>query len=68
MVAFALMKAFLISAATVFTLIVVAHAARIHAEPQIAHEPWFWVATALAAGLAAWAWWLVSRLSKGERK
>jgi hypothetical protein len=60
------MKAFLISTGTVFTLIVVAHAARIHAEPQIAREPWFWVATALAAVLAAWAWWLVSRHGKND--
>ena len=58
------MKAFLVTVATVFTLIVAAHALRIHAEPQVVHEPWFLALTALAAALAAWAWWLVFRPSK----
>jgi len=62
------LRAFLITAATVFTLIVAAHAARISAEPHLAHEPWFWVTTAAAAALAAWAWWLIPRSSSGRRK
>jgi len=63
------MKAFLVIAASVFTLIVAAHAARIYAEPPVVREPWFWVATAIAAALAAWAWWLVlSGRSADERR
>jgi hypothetical protein len=53
------MKAFLITAGTVFGLVVVAHIARIVAEPQMAREPWFLALTLAAAALSAWAWWLV---------
>lgn len=62
------MKAFLVIVGAVFTLIVAAHAARMHAEPELAHEPWFWLLTAIAAALAAWAWWLLSRTSGDRRK
>ena len=62
------MKAFLITAGAIFTLIVLAHAARMYAEPQLMHEPWFWLMTTAAAALAVWAWWLVSRLSGDRRR
>lgn len=58
-----------ITAATVFTLIVAAHGARMRAEPQIVHEASFWVTTAIAAALSVWAWRLLWRTSKtGDRK
>jgi hypothetical protein len=50
------MKAFLATAGIVFALVVVAHVARIFAEPEKAREPWFWALTILAAALSAWAW------------
>ena len=56
------MKAFLITAGTVFGLIVVAHIARITVEPQIAKDPWFWATTVLAGVLSLWAWRLLWRL------
>ena len=58
------MKAFLITAGTVFGLIVVAHIARITVEPEMAREPWFWLITIVSAGLSAWAWRLVWRLPR----
>ena len=53
------MKAFLITVGTVFGLVVVAHVARMVAEPRMAGEPWFLGLTLAAAALSAWAWWLV---------
>jgi hypothetical protein len=55
------MKQFLITAATVFGLVVVAHVARMVAEPQMAKEPWFLALTLGAGALSAWAWWLVRK-------
>jgi hypothetical protein len=55
------MKAFLIVAATVFTLIVLAHIARITVEPEKAKDPWFLLLTIVAGGLGTWAWQLVWR-------
>ncbi len=52
-------KPFLITAGTVFGLVVVAYFARIAAEPQMAREPWFLALTLAAAALSAWAWRLV---------
>jgi hypothetical protein len=53
------MKAFLITAGTVFGLVVVAHVARMFSEPQLVREPWFWALTVLSAALSAWAWRLL---------
>ena len=53
------MNAFLITVGTVFAVIVVAHIARIVAEPRMAGEPWFWLLTVVAAALSGWAWRLV---------
>ena len=55
------MKVFLIVTATVFTLIVLAHIARITVEPEKAKDPWFLLFTLVAGGLGAWAWRLVWR-------
>jgi hypothetical protein len=59
------MKPFLVTAGTVFGLIVIAHIARVVAEPRMAGDLWFWVLTVIAAALSAWAWRLfwVSRRS-----
>jgi hypothetical protein len=50
------MKLFLVTVGTIFALIVIAHLARIVAEPAMAHEPWFWLLTIIAAALSAWSW------------
>jgi hypothetical protein len=50
------MKPFLITVGTVFALIVIAHIARIAAEPNLLREPWFLLLTAIAAALSGWAW------------
>jgi len=55
------MKPFLAVAGTVFALVVVAHLFRVFAEPQMAHDPFFWALTVLAAALSAWAWRLFRR-------
>ena len=63
------MKPFLITVGTVFALIVMAHIARIAAEPNLAREPWFLLMTAVAAALSGWAWrlWWTSRGSGGPK-
>ena len=59
------MKAYLITTATVFGLITVAHVARVFAEgPHMASDPFFLAITLLAAGLSIWAWWLLARRSR----
>ena len=58
------MKAFLITAGTVFGLVVIAHIMRIAVEPQMAEDPWFWAITVVAGVLSLWAWvlvWLLRR-------
>jgi hypothetical protein len=62
------MKAFLVTAGTVFGLVVIAHVWRIVVEPGVAHEPWFLGLTLLAAALSAWAWRLVWNTKKDERR
>ena len=56
------MKAFLITTGTVFALVVIAHVARMIAEPDVVHEPLFWLLTFVAAALSGWAWRLVWKL------
>jgi hypothetical protein len=60
-------KAFLVTAGTVFALIVAAHILRLVYEPAKASDGWFWLITVVAAALSAWAWRLVwtSRPSTG---
>ena len=55
------MKAFLIVVGIVFGLIVVAHIARIVAEPAMGKDPWFLALTVVAGVLSGWAWVLVWR-------
>jgi hypothetical protein len=62
------MNAFLVTVGTVFALIVIAHIARIVAEPRMAGEPWFWLITVLAAALSGWAWWLFWSARKTKRR
>jgi hypothetical protein len=53
------MKWFLVTAGTVFGLVVIAHIARMAVEPRMASDPWFWLMTIVAAALSLWAWRLV---------
>ena len=53
------MKPFLLITGSVFALIVIAHAARMFAEPRLVHDPWYCLLTIAAAALSAWAWRLV---------
>ena len=55
------MKAYLITTGTVFALIVVAHIARMFAEPSEMKEPSFLALTILAAGFSAWGFGLVRK-------
>ena len=50
------MRAFFIVCGSVFALIVAAHVVRFRVEPQLVHDPWFWLITVVAAALSAWAW------------
>ena len=59
------MKAYVGTTGVLFALLVLAHVLRIFQEGrQLATDPWFFLATAAAAGLAVWAWWLI----RGDRK
>ena len=58
------MKAFLVTAGSVFGLLVVVHVARMSVEPRMAKDPWFWAITIVAGGLSLWAWRLVCRLRR----
>ena len=58
------MKAFLITVGIVFGLIVVAHIARLFAEPAMAREPWYMALTVVAGILSGWAWVLLWRTGR----
>ncbi len=61
------MRAYVLVTGIVFGLVVIAHILRAVAEgPALAASPWFLLATAVAAGLAGWAFRLVA--SPRERK
>jgi len=56
------MKAYLLTTAILFALIVLAHIARMVAEgPKVAADPFFLLLTLLAAGLSIWAFRLFFR-------
>ena len=63
------MKAFLATAGAVFALVVIAHVARMVMEPEKTGDPWFWLATIVAAALSGWAWslWWQARASADSR-
>jgi len=50
------MRPFLVTVGLVFGAIVIAHIARMAAEPNLMREPWFWLLTIVAAALSAWSW------------
>ena len=51
------MKAYVVTTGTVFTLIVATHIWRAFGEgPEVAKSPVYIIVTAVAAGLALWAW------------
>jgi hypothetical protein len=50
------MKAFLITAGTVFALITVVHIVRVFGERALARDPIFILLTLVPAALSAWAW------------
>ena len=55
------MKAFALTAGTIFGLIVIAHIWRIASESRaLAHDPWFILLTVAAAGLCIWAFRVAS--------
>jgi hypothetical protein len=59
------MKTYLITTGTVFSLITLAHLARIFAEGRhLASEPVFILLTIAAAALSVWAWLLLKRLPR----
>jgi hypothetical protein len=60
------MNAFLISVGTLSGLVVIAHVARMVAEPRMAGEPWFWIMTAIAAALSGWSWYLFGTLRRSK--
>jgi hypothetical protein len=59
------MKAYIITTGVVFTLIALAHAARIVDEgPHLAREPFFIITTVMAVGLSIWAWRVLGQLRR----
>lgn len=55
------MKAYLLTTATVFGLIVLAHVWRITVEPHMARDPFYWLITLLSAAFCAWGLLLLRR-------
>jgi protein-S-isoprenylcysteine O-methyltransferase Ste14 len=55
------MKAYLITTGSVFALVVLAHVARMIAEPRLVREPTYLLLTLAAAVLSAWSWRLLRR-------
>jgi hypothetical protein len=54
------MKSYVGTTGVLFALLVVAHFLRIYQEgQQLAKDPSFLLITAVVAGLAVWAWWLI---------
>ena len=60
------MNAFLITVGTLSGFVVIAHVARMVAEPRMIAEPWFWLMTVIAAGLSAWSWYLFVTLRRSK--
>ncbi len=59
------MKAYVTTTGVVFGLIAAAHVWRVVVEgPRLATEPWFALLTLAAVALSAWAWRVLSGMSK----
>ena len=59
------MKAYVGTTALIFIALVVAHIARMYAEPSVARDPWFLLTTFIAVALAAWGILLYRQRDKG---
>ena len=55
------MRAYIIVSGSLFGLLVIAHLVRLRTEPHLIRDPFFLIASVLAAGLTFWAWRLVRR-------
>lgn len=58
------MKAYLGTTGAVFALVAIMHAVRVVAEPHLARDPWFILATVIAAALAIWALGLLRKTAR----
>jgi hypothetical protein len=60
-------RVYLITTGVIFGLITMAHGLRVYAEgPRLMKDPLFLSLTALAAGMCAWAFWLLGRSSRSR--
>lgn len=59
------LRTYVIVAGVVFSLLTLVHIWRLVVEPHLATDPWFMLATLVAAGLAIGAWW-VARPARGR--
>ena len=55
------MRAYVIATGVVFALLTLAHVWRLFVEPHLATDPWFMLATLVAASLSVAAWWVARR-------
>lgn len=59
------MKAYLLSTGTVFGLLTIVHIWRAIVETTtLARDPWFLLATAVAAALCVWAFYLLRKMRR----
>jgi hypothetical protein len=61
------LRTYVIVAGVVFSLLTLAHIWRLAVEPHLATEPWFMLATVVAAALAVAAWWVARPARPGGR-
>jgi hypothetical protein len=55
------MRVYVIATGVVFALLTIVHVGRMVVEPHLASDPWFLLATFVAAALSIAAWRLVRR-------
>ena len=61
------MRTYVIATGLVFGLLLLAHVARVAVEGiQVAKDPYFVLATLVAAGLSLWAWRLVKQPASSQ--
>jgi hypothetical protein len=58
------MKTYVAITGVLFALVVAAHVWRMFLEPRLVHEASFWLITAFAAGMSAWAFIVLRRSSR----